>query len=445
MQESFKNNKGEPALDYVQLATIKPYGKPTNRTVHFQSFFNVHPSEKENKFISMLMFFVDVRTDDIIDILDGSPYGEVCMFLPITHEVFRLSGKLYIISSPNCPIYSRVNHKNLVFSKFGYNMERERLNQWKEYILPIHKDIPNKFKENNEMTKKSSIQKENMNNSCTKLKQYFIEDENDTENVDKNYLTSNPRNIMLDDYLNYHNLNQDKLIKRKENDLNVGDDFLVADTSGGDSNDSDSKIKGYQDGMDISKQMDFKPHRHYSQKHYHRRLSDPGPKSSEDENSVDYYHPNCELCQKMLNDRKKEQRRSFSLSMEDLKEEMIDNFCLLLLDADKVYYSNYKNDIIKVHEYTRSYSIHEDTMKDNYVEKQHKDYNANDFQAALTNTYINFDFNNLNNIQLLHSNKNSDSVPLNSSPVAVNNNKNNTSTAKSEIWNCITVNYSHIP
>jgi len=328
-------------------------------------------------------------------------------------------------------------------------MEKERLNQWKDYILPIHTNIPNKFIEEkksheNDSSEKKEYSRKNIDNT-TKSKLYLIE--NDKE--DDNYLSINPRSIMVDDYLNYHNLNQDKLIQREENDLVEENDLIEKDDclftdASGDSNDTDSSIKRYRNGMDVSKQMDFKPyHRHYSPyKRYHRHLSDPGLKSSEESSSGEYYHSNCELCRKMLDERKKE-HRSYSLSMEDLKKEMVDNFCLLLLDADKVYYSNYDYIPLKILEYTRTYSAQEDIMSNMYL-SHHEDFNANDFQLTLSNTYTSLDFNNLKNVKLLHSNHLLDSAPLVSSPTITNDKKEEKPITKQEEWNCTIVNYAFL-
>lgn len=448
LEESLKKNESEPALNYVQLGTIKPYGKPTSRTVHFQSFFNKHPTEKDNKFVSTLMFFIDVRTIDVQDILDGSPYGEVCMFLPITHEIFRLSGKLYLICSPNSSIYSKIDFKNKIFSKFGYNMEKERLNQWKEYLLPIQTNIPDKFKEVKKVNEKDSPEKkenhfmeeENVNNN-TKSKLYYIENESE----DDNYLSINPRHVMVDDYLNYQNLSHGKIIQRKEKYLNDRDDYLFADTSdtSADYNDSDTSIKSYKDGMAISKQMDFRPNRHYYRsphKHCHHSMSSLSSKSSEESNSDYYYHSDCELCKKIV-DEKKKGRRSYSLSMKDQKREIVDNFCLLLLDADRVCYSNFDYTPLKIFEYTRSYSIQEDTANNMYL-NHHDDDNTKNCPLTLSNTYTSIDFDNLKNVKSLSSNRLLDSAPLVSSPAIPNEKKEEKQTTKQEEWDCTVVNYA---
>ncbi|OUM61648.1 hypothetical protein PIROE2DRAFT_12290 [Piromyces sp. E2] len=337
-------------------------------------------------------------------------------------------------------------------------MEKERLCQWKEYILPIYTDVPNKLKgeDDDKDNEKNSIKKkepsnnnDNDDNNITKSKLFLVEDENEE---DDNYLSINPRSIMVDDYLNYHNLNQDKLIQREEDDIKEKeDDYLFTDTSG-DSNDPDANIKKYQDGMDISKQMDFKPYQYYHyhphpHRHYHRHLSDSGSKSSEESNGDEYFHSNCELCQKMINDRRKEQRRSYSLSMKDLKKEMVDYFSLLLLDVDKVFYSNYDYIPLKILEYTRTYSIQEATMNNIYLSQQGDYQTNNDFQLTLSNTYTSLDFNNIKNVKLLHSNHLLDSAPLvSSSPTTItkDNKKDNIKEipTKQEEWNCTVVNYS---
>ncbi|ORX52955.1 hypothetical protein BCR36DRAFT_443810 [Piromyces finnis] len=362
------------------------------------------------------------------------------MFLPITHEIYRLLGKLYIISSPNSLIYTRANYKNKIFSKFGYNMEKERLSQWKEYILPIHTGIPNRFKkEKKETVKKDKIQKEN--STSTNSKQYF-----DNEREDENYLSINPRNIIIDDYLNYHNLNKNKFIQKNEKDNHV-----VGNEASDDYNNFSSINKDEQDEINISKYLEFKPYCHRSHKRYHCHVPDPSSKSLKkksshyhNSNNNDCYHSDCEICQKIKKeDQQKEHYESVSLAMEDLQKEMVDNFCLLLLDAEKVYYSNYNYTPLKILEYTRTYSIQED--EDN---KSNDSY-RNSFQMTLSNTYTSLDFNNLKNTKLFHSNSSLlDSTILVSSPPPMSstiNEKDEIDTTKSEEWKCSTVNYAYLP
>jgi len=370
------------------------------------------------------------------------------------------------VSSPSNPIYQSTYHNNRIFSKMGYDMENERLQQWKEYILPIHMDIavPNEHKYNEKEEKKDDHEND-IETSSSEL--------NDNDN-EENFLSINPRTIMIDDYLNYHNLNKNTMIKRKESGYNSRDGSVTSKFSTDSNLDANPRTENYKTGLEISKQMDFKPdhqdNRFYHQYHHHSYsynynsnynlnhshshsysdcyYSDPSTKS--DESSTEYFqHTYCNPCQQMMKDQQK-RHRGYSLSMEGLKKEMMDNFCLLLLDVNKVYYSNYDYIPLKILEYTRTYSVQEEIMKSRSYENNYPSHESLDYPSHITlkNTYTSLNFENLENVKFLHSNRLLDSAPLVSSPTistshissshCVNNN------SVSEKWDCSTVNYAFI-
>ena len=76
---------------YLQLATVTPEGKPTNRTIVFRGFL-----EQTNQ----LKFITDSRSQKVEQI-EKNPWGEVCWYFPKTREQFRLSGKLTLVKANN--------------------------------------------------------------------------------------------------------------------------------------------------------------------------------------------------------------------------------------------------------------------------------------------------------------------------------------------------------
>jgi len=359
------------------------------------------------------------------------------------------------VSSPNNSIYQNTNYKNKIFAKMGYDMERERLHQWNKYILPIHMDIPNKFDEN---------KGEEMKNNENDFVEFKSSKVNDTD--ENNFLSINPRTIMIDDYLNYHNLNKNTMIKRKESNYNLKSGSTTPNSVTDSNLEANPRTENYKTGLEISKQMDFKPNQQYDQYHHHshhhshnhdyshnhsRSYSDSYhsdlSSKSEESNSSEYLHTHCNLCQQMVRDQQK-RHRVYSLSIEDLRNEMMDNFCLLLLDVDKVYYSNYDYIPLKILEYTRTYSIQEELMKNRSYDDNNPVYETidNPLQVTLKNTYTSLNFENLKNVKFLHSNRLLDSAPLVSDPLTINGSSSTCpfNDSKAEEWNCSTVNYAFI-
>jgi pyridoxamine 5'-phosphate oxidase len=72
---------------YLQLATVRPDGRPANRTVVFRGFYD--PTNQ-------LQFVTDRRSEKIDQITNCS-WAEACWYFPKTREQFRLLGQLKII------------------------------------------------------------------------------------------------------------------------------------------------------------------------------------------------------------------------------------------------------------------------------------------------------------------------------------------------------------
>lgn len=92
LKSSLEANASLPYSKYVQLATVKPDGRPANRTVVFRGFMQDDETS--------LTFVTDRRSRKVQEV-HLSPYGEACWYLPVTREQFRLSGQLRIVGSDN--------------------------------------------------------------------------------------------------------------------------------------------------------------------------------------------------------------------------------------------------------------------------------------------------------------------------------------------------------
>lgn len=88
LAEALQNNSSLPHIRYLQLATVRPNGRPANRTVVFRGFL-----EETNQ----LKFVTDSRSEKIEQI-HHSPWGEICWYFPLTREQFRLAGGLTLVT-----------------------------------------------------------------------------------------------------------------------------------------------------------------------------------------------------------------------------------------------------------------------------------------------------------------------------------------------------------
>ncbi|KAJ1549815.1 hypothetical protein HK405_002211, partial [Cladochytrium tenue] len=86
---------------FLQLATVRPDGTPSNRTIVFRGFWDPAPTTGP-RFDSLLEFVTDARSQKCGDIAttDGGILAEACWYFPATREQFRLSGRLYIVTAP---------------------------------------------------------------------------------------------------------------------------------------------------------------------------------------------------------------------------------------------------------------------------------------------------------------------------------------------------------
>lgn len=84
-------NRALPYARYVQMATVRPDGKPANRTLVFRGFLNE---------TDQLQFVTDDRSEKPQQIA-YSPWAEVCWYFPNTREQFRIAGAVRLIDRAN--------------------------------------------------------------------------------------------------------------------------------------------------------------------------------------------------------------------------------------------------------------------------------------------------------------------------------------------------------
>jgi PPOX class probable FMN-dependent enzyme len=80
-------NRSLPHVRYLQLATVRPDGRPANRTLVFRGFWGD---------TNQLQFVTDARSAKPQQIT-RQPWAEVCWYFPTTREQFRLLGQLQLI------------------------------------------------------------------------------------------------------------------------------------------------------------------------------------------------------------------------------------------------------------------------------------------------------------------------------------------------------------
>jgi pyridoxamine 5'-phosphate oxidase len=86
LARALHRNRALANARYVQLATVRPDGRPANRTIVFRGFLD-----------EAIQFVVDRRSEKPAQI-EQQPYGEICWYFPKTREQFRLLGTLTLVS-----------------------------------------------------------------------------------------------------------------------------------------------------------------------------------------------------------------------------------------------------------------------------------------------------------------------------------------------------------
>lgn len=83
-----KNGKHMPYVKYFQMATVKPNGRPANRTVVYRGFLG------DSADITMV---TDLRSGKVEEIRANSA-GEFAWYMPETRDQFRIAGDLTVVA-----------------------------------------------------------------------------------------------------------------------------------------------------------------------------------------------------------------------------------------------------------------------------------------------------------------------------------------------------------
>jgi pyridoxamine 5'-phosphate oxidase len=89
LARALHRNRSLPSARYVQLATVRPDGRPANRTIVFRGFWND---------TDQLKFAIDSRSQKAKQI-PRQAWGEICWYFPKTREQFRILGRLTLVDS----------------------------------------------------------------------------------------------------------------------------------------------------------------------------------------------------------------------------------------------------------------------------------------------------------------------------------------------------------
>ncbi|MEM6713582.1 MAG: Npun_F5749 family FMN-dependent PPOX-type flavoprotein [Cyanobacteria bacterium P01_C01_bin.147] len=88
LARALHRNRSRAYSRYPQLATVRPDGRPANRTVVFREFL---PDSNH------LLFVTDIRSTKAEQIAQR-PDGELCWYFTQTREQFRLGGQIRLVT-----------------------------------------------------------------------------------------------------------------------------------------------------------------------------------------------------------------------------------------------------------------------------------------------------------------------------------------------------------
>jgi PPOX class probable FMN-dependent enzyme len=88
LQQSLRKNERLRHSKYFQIATVRPDGRPANRSVVYRGFlWNT----------DHITFVTDARSNKTID-LSSNPWAEIAWYFPETREQYRVLGKVTVIT-----------------------------------------------------------------------------------------------------------------------------------------------------------------------------------------------------------------------------------------------------------------------------------------------------------------------------------------------------------
>jgi len=89
LKTALQRNRSLRHSKYIQVATVRPDGRPANRTVVFRGFLDD---------TNHLTFVTDSRSHKVKD-LEANPWAEIAWYFTDTREQFRFLGKLTVIGA----------------------------------------------------------------------------------------------------------------------------------------------------------------------------------------------------------------------------------------------------------------------------------------------------------------------------------------------------------
>ncbi|HEY9881136.1 MAG TPA: Npun_F5749 family FMN-dependent PPOX-type flavoprotein [Leptolyngbyaceae cyanobacterium] len=101
LARALHRNRSRPYSRYLQLATLRPDGKPANRTVVFRGFLQDTDT---------LTFVTDLRSEKVSHIVH-QPWGEACWYFTETREQFRVFGELTLVEAQTADAFLQQNRQ----------------------------------------------------------------------------------------------------------------------------------------------------------------------------------------------------------------------------------------------------------------------------------------------------------------------------------------------
>ncbi|OUC14729.1 MAG: pyridoxamine 5'-phosphate oxidase [Alkalinema sp. CACIAM 70d] len=89
LARALHRNRAQLESRYAQLATVRPDGRPANRTIVFRGFWGE---------TNQLKFITDVRSEKVQH-YQNSRWAELCWYFPKTREQFRILGELRLVTA----------------------------------------------------------------------------------------------------------------------------------------------------------------------------------------------------------------------------------------------------------------------------------------------------------------------------------------------------------
>lgn len=86
LETSLQKNKKLPYGKYYQLATLRPDGRPANRTVVHRGFYGANG----------ITIVTDHRSDKILEVAKN-PWGEAAWYFEDTREQYRIGGNITVV------------------------------------------------------------------------------------------------------------------------------------------------------------------------------------------------------------------------------------------------------------------------------------------------------------------------------------------------------------